>query len=267
MPVHLAERLLLADEKGLRPPGNRRHDRDAERQRRQDDQRHDPADRQHHDDDAEHGQHRANQLSQVLLQGAADVVEVVDGAAQDLAVRARIEELERQAAELGLDIAAERVDGVLRDARHQVLLHVEERGADDIENREPRQHRPDVGEVDPAAAGGARQIAFEDLRRRLAKQLRADDAEQRRDDAGADHDRQAGLVRVQIAAQAAQRPPEVLCFLDGHAEAAHRAAAEDARLRSLRFQFHALVAHATSSSDACDSAISRYTAQVSSRSA
>jgi hypothetical protein len=257
VPVHFAERLLLADEEGPRPLGNRRHDRDAERQRHQHDQRHDPADRQHHDDDADDRQHRANQLRQVLLQRAADVVEIVDGAAQDLAVRARIKKSERQPAELGLDVAAQRIDGVLRDARHQVLLHVEERGADDIENRQPGQHRPDVGKVHPAAAGGARQIALEDLRRRLAEQLRSDHAEQRGDDAGADHDRQPGLVGPQVAAQAAQRPFEVLRFLDGHAEAAHRAAAEDARRRRLRFQFHAFVAHATSSSDACDSAISR----------
>ncbi len=258
VPVHLAEGLLLADEERLRSPGDRRDDRHAQRQRHQDDERHDPADRQHHDDDAEHGEHRADQLRQVLLQCAADVVEIVDGAAQDLAVRPRIEELQRQARELGFDIAAQRKHGVLRDPGHQVLLQIEERRADDVEDRQPDEHRADVPEVDAAAAGRARQITLEDFRRRLAEQLRADHAEQRRDHAGGDHDDHAGPVGTQVAAQAAQRALEVLRLLHGHAEAAHRAAAEDAGRRALLgLHFQARVAHATSSSDACDSAISR----------
>ena len=75
------------------------------------------------------------QLRQVLLQRAADAVQVVDGAAQDLAVRPRVEELQRQPVELRLDLPAQRVDGLLRDARHQVLLQVLERRADDVQAR------------------------------------------------------------------------------------------------------------------------------------
>ena len=60
----------------------------------------------------------------VLLQRAADAVEVVHGAAHHLAARSRIEELQRQPVELGFDLPAHGVDGLLRDVGHQVLHQV-----------------------------------------------------------------------------------------------------------------------------------------------
>ena len=50
--------------------------------------------------------------------------------------------LQRQARELGLDFLAHRIYGLLRDARHQVLLQVQERRAHHVEHGQP-------GQVDP----------------------------------------------------------------------------------------------------------------------
>ena len=83
-------------------------------------------------DDADDGEDGGQQLSEVLLQRRADRVHVVHRAAQQLAPRFRIVEPERQPFELRVHLAADRVDRVLRDSGHQVLLQVLEDGADDI---------------------------------------------------------------------------------------------------------------------------------------
>ena len=54
------------------------------------------ADGQHHHDHADQRDRRGDQLRQALLQRGADVIHVVDGAAQDLAMGARVKELQRQ---------------------------------------------------------------------------------------------------------------------------------------------------------------------------
>ena len=165
--------------------------------------RQDPADGQHHHDDADQRQHRRQQLREVLLQRAADAVEIVDRAAHQLAARARVEELERQPIELRLDLLAQRVDGPLRDVGHQVLHQVLKRVADDIQDDQARQDAADAGEVDRRArdARGLRDEALEDLRRGEAEDLRPEHAEHGADRAGDDHDRERRPVRPQVAEQ------------------------------------------------------------------
>ena len=66
-----------------------------------------------------------------------------------------IEEPERQAAELGLDVRAQGVDRLLRDAGHQVLLQVLKERAHDIQDEQPGEDVADVGEVDAALGAPA----------------------------------------------------------------------------------------------------------------
>ncbi len=58
-----------------------------------------------------------DELGQALLQRGGDIVHVVGDAAQDLAVRSGVEELERQTGQLFVHIAAQSIDGT--SARHR----------------------------------------------------------------------------------------------------------------------------------------------------
>ncbi len=132
---------------------------DAERQRQDDDERQDPADRQHHDDDADQRQHRRQQLRQVLLQRAADAVEVVDRAAHHFAARSRVEELQRQPIELGLDLPAHaRRRSSARRWPSGTASGTERRWPTTYRPIRPEQDAADVVEVDRGAR--ARRSAF-----------------------------------------------------------------------------------------------------------
>src|SRR5207253_3207639 len=132
-----------------------------------------------------------------------------------------VEELQREAIEFRLDLAAHRVHGLLRDVRHQVLHYVLKRVRDDVERDHPEEDAPDIREIDSGAwdAPRLRDEALENLRRRLAEDLRTEDAEERADRAGDDHHREGGAVRMQVADKPRERALEVLRLLRRHAEA------------------------------------------------
>jgi hypothetical protein len=145
--------------------------------------------------------------------------------AHHFAARARIEELERQPIELRFDFAPHRIDGFLRDVRHQVLHQVLKGVGDEVETDQPDENAGDGVEVD-GGAGDAHRLGdepFEDLRGRQAENLRTEHLEDRADGAGQNHDGETGAMRLQVREQAPQRAFEVLGLLRGHAEAADRA--------------------------------------------
>jgi hypothetical protein len=234
--VERPERRLLLHEELLRPLGDAGDDDQAQWQRQDDAECQQPADGQHHHDHTDQRQHRRQKLREVLLQGAADAVQVVDRAAHHFAAGSRVEELERQAIELGLDLLAQRVHGLLRHVGHQVLHDVLKHVGHDIQDHQARQDAANAGKVDPGArgAGGLRHEALENLRRGEAQDLRAEDAEHRADRAGSDDDRERRPVRPQVAEQADQRALEVLGLLRGDAQSAHRTSAEHRRRRARR---------------------------------
>ena len=73
-------------------------------------------------------------LRQALLQRIADIVHIVDDTAQDLAVRAaESKNFSGSLRQLVVHFLAKVVDGLLRDARHKILLNEAEQRADDVE--------------------------------------------------------------------------------------------------------------------------------------
>ncbi len=132
----------------------------------------------------------------------ADVVHVVDGAAENLAVRPRVVVLERQVRKFLVDLPAHRIDRLLRHASHDVLLDVAEDRAD-ADTARPgsagygRCKRKSI--VAPGTCWSFSTIPVEELRDRQAKDLRANDvedgAEYRRDQ----HRDQVILLRSKVA--------------------------------------------------------------------
>ncbi|MNF97911.1 hypothetical protein D3C84_807550 [compost metagenome] len=133
MAVQFAERLLLADKMLLRFPGYHLDYDEAERQRNDRHERQQWTDRQHHDDDADERYDRRNKLRQALLQRAANVIDVVDGAAEHFAMSTAVEKFKRQLGELRVDVFADAVYGLLRNGGHHVLLDEAEYRTDNVQ--------------------------------------------------------------------------------------------------------------------------------------
>ena len=141
----------LRDELLLRAARDEHGDDDRDRHRQQRDDRQDRIDREHQDQDPDDGQQRGDQLGQALLERLADVVDVVGDPAQDVAAGMAVEVLERQPAELLVGLAAEPVDGPLRDAGHDVGLSPAEDRAQQVDTRQQQQDLAERPEVDAVA--------------------------------------------------------------------------------------------------------------------
>src|SRR5579872_4867500 len=104
-------------------------------------------------------------------------------------------------------------------------------------------------------------VAIEELGDRKAKNLRADDVEDRAQNRRREHRQQEKLLRAEICKQPEERRAEVLGLLHGHAEAAHGTATpHEPALALLPGPLLALLrwlAHATSSAESCENTISR----------
>ncbi|HUZ70039.1 MAG TPA: hypothetical protein VMU65_10025 [Candidatus Saccharimonadales bacterium] len=140
--------------RGELPLGTPRDNQDHADRQRHGDERHrgqQGADPQHHGKDSNDGEQRGEQLAQPLLQGRGHVVDVVGDAAEQVPVRMAVEVLQRQAAQLLLDVPAHSVDRSLSHPRHQVPLTPAEEGTEQIQQRDTSEDEPELGEVDPPA--------------------------------------------------------------------------------------------------------------------
>ena len=95
-----------------------------------------------------HRQQRGEQLAHRLLQGLADVVDVVGDPAEQLAARLLVEVAQRQRVDLVLDVGAHPHDGALDDVVEQVALEPAEQRRRDVHAEHEQQHVADRGEVD-----------------------------------------------------------------------------------------------------------------------
>ena len=122
-----------------------------DRHRDQRDQRELPGDREHHDHHEDDGQQRRHQLAHGLLQGLADVVDVVGDPAQQLAARLLVEVAQGQGVDLVLDVGPHPVDRALDDVVEQVALEPRQQRRRGVHREGEHQHVADGGEVDALA--------------------------------------------------------------------------------------------------------------------
>ena len=149
--VELAGAAPLLDELALRALHDRARHVDRDRHGHQRDHRQQRRDPDHHRQHRDHGHQRGHQLAHRLLEGLADVVDVVGDPAQQLAARRPVEVAERQPVDLVLDVLAHPVDGVLDDAvEHAALQPAEQRGGG-VHREHQQQHVADGAEVDAPA--------------------------------------------------------------------------------------------------------------------
>ena len=95
---------------------------------------------EHHRQHADDGQQRDEQLAHRLLQGLADVVDVVGDPRQQLAARLPVEVAQRQPVELVLDVVAHPAHGALHDAVEQVALQPRQQRRGDVDAEHEQQH-------------------------------------------------------------------------------------------------------------------------------
>ena len=85
-----------------------------------------------------HGQDAGDRLGQGLLHGGGDVVDVVGHPAEQVAARVGVEVLQRQPAELEVDVLAQPVHRALGDAGHQVVLPPREHRTEEVHDDDQR---------------------------------------------------------------------------------------------------------------------------------
>ena len=284
VPVQAAGPFPLGGELLLRAPGDEQGHDDRQRHGDQGDQRQQRADPDHERQDADHGQHRGEDLAQTLLERGRHVVDVVGDPAEDVAVGVAVEVLERKSRKLGFDVAAQAVDGALGDPGHDVALRPHQHGRQEVKGDGEEQRHPEGCEIDPPSgrhvhpgqhlsdlslavrlqerdglclgqAGGQHLAddAVEDDVRRGADDLGPDDRKRHASDAEHGNGADQAELGPQAAEQLAQR-------LAGMAELggrrARHAAHPAARLPPLLAGRSWAVDHATAS-PSCESTISR----------
>ena len=172
---------------------------------------------------------------------------------------------QRQAREFLVHLPAHAVDRPLRHARHDELLRVAERRADDIEDDEQHEDFADIAEVDPRAPGTprsratipskslvvARPMIFGATMLKIVLRIAASKTTM-----------QADLLRPEVAEQPHQRAAKVLRLLGRHAHRHRAAPAEEARATGRGAGPHRVliswrVIHAAASTPICEETISR----------
>ena len=121
----------------------RHHHQREQRQQRRDPEHH----REHRDD----GHQRGQQLAHRLLQGGADVVDVVGDSTEQLTARRPVEVAERQPVDLRLDVLAQLAHGVLHDGVEDEALEPAEDRCPGVDRQHQQQHVADRTEVDALA--------------------------------------------------------------------------------------------------------------------
>src|SRR5947209_19245348 len=158
----MSKRPLLRPEVVLRTLRNPHSDNQAEQQGEQYHQAQKRTDGQHYHDHAYDSDRGRDQLREALLQGGTDVIHVVDDAAEDFTVRARVKKLQRQAREFLIHFFAQPVHRALRHSRHHILLDIYEDGADDIQAEQNQQNRRNIVEIN-AGPWYAPELRYKDV--------------------------------------------------------------------------------------------------------
>ena len=279
----------LVDEQPLRALHDQAAHDDGERHRHQRDDGQQRRDPQHHPDDAEHRQHRGEQLAERLLQGLAEVVDVVGDPAEQLAARLLVGVRERQPVQLGGDLLAQAEDGALDGVVEQERLQPREQRRGQVDREREQQHAAERAGVDALArdeveprqqpgavvvAGGARLLdelllgragrhrpaeqPGEDEVGRAAQQRRPDHRQPDADDAQDDDGEHAAALGAQPADDPARGRAEVDRALSDHAAAERPAAGARTGDDALGLLHAAALhgGHATSCKVSCEATIS-----------
>ena len=197
-----------------------------ERHRDQRDQRQQRRDPEHHRQHRDDGEQRGEQLAHRLLEGLADVVDVVGDPAHQLAARLLVEVLQRQRVDLVLDVGAHPAHGPLDDVVEEVALAPRQDRADDVHADDLEQDRADGVEVDrPVGEEGV-----EDQVGGVAEQPRTVGQQEDADHGEADHGVARGGARAPSGGSAAW-PTGRRSSPSGRPAAAHRAATGAAHRR------------------------------------
>ena len=137
----------------LRAPGDGHGHRDGQRHREERDDGEERADPEHHREDADDRAQGRDELSQGLLEGVGDVVDVVRDATERVAARMTVEVSKGQAGQLLVHVEAHPIDGALGDPGHEVRLPPGKDRAQDVDRRDDEQDVPEGREVDAGARG------------------------------------------------------------------------------------------------------------------
>ena len=149
--VDLAGARPLVGEGLLRARPDHPEDHAHEREHDERHQRQLPGDGEHHPQHPHHREDRRQGAGQGLLQGVGDVVDVVGQATEQLAALNGIEVAQRQAVHLVLDLGAQPVEGLDRDAVDEPALKPVEQTRTHVQAQHHRQDLAQAGVVDARA--------------------------------------------------------------------------------------------------------------------
>ena len=138
--VELSERGLLSQVELLAAPRDEDGSQHRQRQADESHDRHQRRDGKHHHHHAHERDDTADELGQAVLERGRDEVHVVYHAAQDVALAAAVKIRQRDAVELLVDLAAQAVDDVLGDARHDEGLEVGEQALREVERHDDGEY-------------------------------------------------------------------------------------------------------------------------------
>jgi len=151
--VQIASGFPLGDELLLRARSHQPDDGAGQRDREQSDEGELPGDGDHHDDNAHHGQQRVEQRREGLLECLLDVVDVVGGAAHDIAALPGVEVGQREAVDLRFDAFAQVEHGAHGQPIEDRALGPHEQRREQVEGEHHDDEVAEAVEVDAAAGG------------------------------------------------------------------------------------------------------------------
>ena len=187
---------------------NQQHDRhDQQRGQRQ------PAvEHEHGDHDADQREHAGEEGGDVLRDGLVDGVDIVGQAAHQLAGGMRVEEADRKLLQVVEEVAAQALEGALREARHDPVGQ----GGEQVGQEVDQEHQQ--GDAQQAL----RVIAVDETVDGHAHQVRTDQAQQGVGDHADQHAGERKAEGLEVGQQAQQGPSGLRGFLDRSAEGADR---------------------------------------------
>ena len=275
--VHLARRIPLLPEEFLGAladhRGNDKRERDHDQRYESENRR----DHEHHDDRANHREARGDNAAESVVEGVLQVIHVVCHARQEVAAATRIEVAERHAVQLLFDVAAQPVDAAVHHADKHARFEPRERCREHVQDRDGEQNRVERAKVDPvtgiqihardhfrklllatrahsgdnlvlrdASRQTLRDDAVEDDVGCAAEDLRADHAQDHREDADRHRAEQHCLFDHEFAKEPLQRRTEIARFLTG----------AQAPLALLLFLAHCFASSSNSEAAPCEATIS-----------
>ena len=270
--IDFTEFLLLSAEVPLAALHNDFHQNERQWNHKQRDKRHLNIDGQHHNKHANHGSGARDELRHALVQALPQRIDIVGDARKHVAGARALKIAHGKAIDFLGDLAAQAIARALRDRGHHPALYERARGAHAIQRQRGEQNGANCVEIDATGAADFGDDAVEQLGGRLRKHLRAHDIEGGRRHGEHDGRNESYFELPHEAHEFANGALEVLCLFSGHHATHGATSAAAARRCRLQLCHFLLLAHcaspsSSSSSDSCESAISRYGSQASMSSA